>query len=45
MALAHATALATADSAGLRSAAEGLAAAGFKGAAADADRQAKEAAG
>ena len=45
LALAHAAALAAGDSAGLRSAAERLATAGFEGAAADAVGQAEEAAG
>jgi hypothetical protein len=44
LALAHARALAAGDAAGLGSAAENLAAAGFRGAAADAARQADEAA-
>ncbi len=45
LALAHARALAAADADGLNAAAENLAAAGFHGAAADARRQAEEAAG
>ena len=43
MALAHARALTAGDAAGLSAVAEALAAAGFRGAAADAARQAREA--